>query len=141
MTRRSLPSALFVAALAVLAPPAKAQRTGSLRGTVTAAGVAVAGARVAIEIPPRVAIANETGRYTIRDVPVGHYDVLVTALGYKPWHRGVDVAAGQSATLNVAPGSPCEGGETRLEAPATRGRPSRQPGGNRRPRSRRSRAV
>ena len=102
MTRRSLPSALFVAALAVLAPPAKAQRTGSLRGTVTAAGVAVAGARVAIEIPPRVTIANETGRYAIRDVPVGHYDVLVTALGYKPWHRGVDVAAGQSATLNVA---------------------------------------
>jgi len=89
---------------AILASPrsATAQRTGHIHGRVGSASGAVIGARVAIEMPARVAIADDRGGYTLRGLPAGHYDVVVTALGYKPARRGVDVAANQSTTLDLS---------------------------------------
>ncbi|GLC25740.1 TonB-dependent receptor [Roseisolibacter agri] len=94
------------ALLALLAAPAAAhaQRTGTLRGTVTAATEKspLAGARVAIVTPERVAITGPAGRYALRNLPAGHYEVLITALGRAPQRREIDVAAGDTATLDVA---------------------------------------
>jgi iron complex outermembrane receptor protein len=92
---------LYPAALA-------AQGDGSIRGTVTSADHhAVTGARVAVESPARVAASDANGRFTLRDLTAGRHEVLVTAIGYKPLRRTVDVAAGQTATLDaqLEPGS------------------------------------
>jgi len=80
----------------------KAQSLGDIRGRVIGASGAVFGARVSIEIPPRVAITDDRGTYILRGVPAGHYEVLVTALGYKPARRPIDIDANGSTTLDVA---------------------------------------
>jgi len=93
---------LAIAGLVVLPPNAAAQRTGDIHGRVTSATGAVIGARVAIERPARVVIADERGDYTLRGLPAGHYEVVVTALGYKPARRGADVTANQSTALDLS---------------------------------------
>src|SRR3954471_8326685 len=95
-------------ALILLPAVLAAQSDGSVRGTVTSADHhAVVGARVAVESPARVTVSDANGRFTLRDLTAGRYDVLVTAIGYKPLRRSVDVAAGQAATLDaqLEPGS------------------------------------
>lgn len=94
----------IAAGILMLASPAAlaAQGNGAIRGTVTSADHnAVIGARVAVETPPRVSVSDANGRFTLRDLTPGHYAVLVTALGYKPLRRRVDVVAGQTTTLDA----------------------------------------
>jgi iron complex outermembrane receptor protein len=104
---RALVRPLARAALtALLAAPAAAhaQRTGTLRGTVTSAAdhAPLPGARVALVTPERVALTGPAGRYTLRGLRAGHYQVLITALGRAPRRQEVDVVAGDTATLDVA---------------------------------------
>ena len=101
---RSFASLFAAAVVTVVASPrhAVAQRAGDVHGRVTGASGPVIGARVAIETPARVAIADDRGDYTLRSLPAGHYEVVVTALGYKPARRGVDVTANQSTTLDLS---------------------------------------
>lgn len=101
---RSFASLFAAAVVTVVASPrrAAAQRAGDVHGRVTGASGPVIGARVAIETPARVAIADDRGDYTLRSLPAGHYEVVVTALGYKPARRGVDVTANQSTTLDLS---------------------------------------
>src|SRR5262249_51000901 len=83
---------------------AAAQRAaGSVRGTVTNADThtPVMGARVSIMNPERVAIADERGEFTLRDVPAGTYSVFTTAIGKKPDSSSVTVSVGRAATLNI----------------------------------------
>jgi iron complex outermembrane receptor protein len=54
-----------------------------------------------VQTPSRVAITNANGRYTLRDLAAGRYDVTITALGYKPVHKTVDVVAGQSVSADA----------------------------------------
>ena len=99
--RFSAPVILGVAL--VLAPQvSKAQGSGEARGRIIGPSGAVFGARVAIETPPRVAISDDQGLYILRGLPAGHYEVLVTALGYKPARRPIDIDANSTATLDVA---------------------------------------
>lgn len=94
----------LLAGLLLLPATARAQTSGAIRGTITSTQERgpLVGARVAIETPARVALTGQSGSYVIRDVPAGHYELLVTALGHKPARHGVDIAAGQTATLDVA---------------------------------------
>src|SRR5215475_9423673 len=74
-----------------------AQRSGgAIRGTVTNADthVPVKGARVSIMTPERVAISDERGAFTLRDVPSGTYSVFTTAVGRKPDSSSVTVSSG-----------------------------------------------
>src|SRR4051812_43816719 len=87
LTRRLLGTRLVPAlagiALAFLSSSAYAQqRGGDVRGTVTDARThtAVIGARVAIIMPARVAIADQRGMYTLRDLPAGTYVVTTSAI-------------------------------------------------------------
>src|SRR5262252_5772668 len=99
--------AIALASLITLASAsvAIAQRSGgAIRGTVTAADthVPVKGARVSILNPERVAISDERGAFTLRDVPSGTYSVFTTAVGRKPDSSLVTVIPGTDATLNVS---------------------------------------
>lgn len=103
--RIRLPHLVF--ALALL-PSVLAAQSGTLRGAVvTREKKPIGGAQVTIETPARVALTSEAGTFVVRDLPPGHYEVLVTALGYEPTRKVVDLAAGKSTTLDVilAPGS------------------------------------
>src|SRR5436190_1649913 len=94
--------ASFFAILSSLAPRGAHAQGGDVHGRISAAGASVVGARVSIEIPPRVSITDERGAYTLRGIPAGHYDVVTTALGYKSAKRGIDVSPNESATLDVS---------------------------------------
>ncbi|HKW47943.1 MAG TPA: TonB-dependent receptor [Gemmatimonadaceae bacterium] len=88
------------AALALAVPASAQQGKGSVHGTITGPTGPVMGARVSIERPPRVAIVDERGEYTLRGVPAGGYEIVVTALGYKPARQAVNVIANQEMPLD-----------------------------------------
>ena len=92
-------SAVLVASIA---PSALAQqRLGAVHGRITGVAGPVIGARVSIDIPPRVAVTDDRGNYTLRGIPAGGYEIVVTALGYKPSRRAVNVIANQSTAVDV----------------------------------------
>ena len=97
-----LAAAVVMTAFIAFPHRAAAQRTGDIHGRISSASGAVIGARVAIEMPPRATMVDERGDYALRGLPAGHYDVVVSALGYKTARRGVDVIANQSTTLDLS---------------------------------------
>ncbi|HEV8215432.1 MAG TPA: TonB-dependent receptor plug domain-containing protein, partial [Gemmatimonadaceae bacterium] len=86
------------------ASTALAQTGSEVRGTVTTSEthVAVIGARVSIAAPERVAISDQRGAYTLRNLPAGTYRVITTAIGRKPDTSSVAVAAGRPTTLEIS---------------------------------------
>ena len=90
--------------LLFLALPASAQQTGTLRGTVTAAGSGVEGAQVVLSHTVTGAqyggLTLAGGRYEIGGVPAGSYEVEVQMIGLAAESREVTVPAGRSATLD-----------------------------------------
>src|SRR5437764_2142878 len=94
-------SALLFCAAAIPRSLTAQQRLGSVQGTIFGAGAPVVGARVAIQTPARLAITDEHGTYTLRGIPAGGYEVVVTALGYRPARRVVNVLANQAMSLDI----------------------------------------
>jgi iron complex outermembrane receptor protein len=94
---------LLSIAVACLAPAiAAAQATGSISGVVTGESGPVQNARVALESPASVvAVTDAAGKYSLRDLPAGKYQVLITAIGYKAVRRSIDVTAGQLTTVDA----------------------------------------
>jgi outer membrane receptor protein involved in Fe transport len=86
-----------------------AQGSGSITGTVTAADTKapITGARVAVDNPARVTGTDDAGRFVLRGLPDGSYDVSVSAMGRAPQRQRVTVSGGGVQTLDVAlaPGS------------------------------------
>ncbi|HEX6573888.1 MAG TPA: TonB-dependent receptor [Gemmatimonadaceae bacterium] len=99
---------ICLALLAAGATTAEAQGS-SIRGTVTASDThrPIAGARVSIDQPARVAITDANGRYIIRNIPARDYDVSFSALGAAPQMVRVNAGSGQVAEANaeLSPGS------------------------------------
>jgi iron complex outermembrane receptor protein len=92
-------------ALVVLTvPSALAQQTGRIIGTVTAIDTrtAISNARVALQTPQRVALTDDAGAYTLRDLPAGSYKVYVSAIGRAPDSATVTVSAGNSSAHDFA---------------------------------------
>ena len=82
--------------LLLLTWPAAGQ-TGSVRGMVRAAGQAVPFASVGLKGTTHGTTADEHGGFALHKVPLGSYQLAVTALGYQPAERTVEVRA--QATL------------------------------------------
>src|SRR5919106_4758502 len=83
--------------LALAVPPgAAAQQLGTIAGAVTdqATSEPVAGARVQLGNTNIVAVTNVEGRYTLRNVPAGTYEVRVTIIGYASATQSVTASAG-----------------------------------------------
>ncbi|GAB3828854.1 TonB-dependent receptor [Hymenobacter jeollabukensis] len=87
---------LFWLMLLALAQPGAGQ-TGSVRGVVRAAGQAVPFASVGLKGTTHGTTADEHGGFALHKVPLGSYQLAVTALGYQPAERAVEVRA--QATL------------------------------------------
>ena len=107
MTTQSVRRTLTLAVLlATLAPPlvfAQAQQ-GTITGRVTDAATnqPIAAAQVAVVGTNQGTQTNTDGQYTLRGVGPGQVEVRVLRLGYAELRKGVNVTAGQGATLDFA---------------------------------------
>ncbi len=81
-----------------------AQDTGTLRGRVTDAATRepVADARVAVEGSSIATTTRANGEYLFPAVPAGHHAVTARRVGYAMARQEVEVAAGDTATLDLA---------------------------------------
>jgi Carboxypeptidase regulatory-like domain/TonB-dependent Receptor Plug Domain len=91
----------------LLAAAAWAQDTASITGTVTdASGAAVPNAQVQVSNTEhgvnRSAKSNESGDFLFAALPIGSYNISVTAQGFKKYEaKGVKLDIAQKARLNV----------------------------------------
>jgi iron complex outermembrane receptor protein len=78
-------------------------QTGRIAGTVTGAGTApLAGAQVFLGALGLAAQSGDGGKFTIRSIPAGTYELTVYRLGFKPLNvPGVVVSAGVEAHVAV----------------------------------------
>src|SRR5512134_3164215 len=100
-----VPSVLLRAALILaLGSPVFGQGTGRVVGSVTeaATGGAVAGAQILIEGTGIGTVSGQRGTYSIANVPAGPQTLVVSVLGFETLRQEVDVAAGETATVDIA---------------------------------------
>ncbi len=77
--------------------------TGTILGTVTGPGGAIAGAAVTVSGPAsRSATTGIDGSYRLGRLPVGSYELSVTAFGYDTHRSAVVVTDGGTGTADVA---------------------------------------
>jgi len=88
----------------LLSAPTFAQTAASIAGTVldAATGAPLAGARISVSGMPTDIETDAEGRFRFPEVPSGTRTVIVTRDGYAPLSRPVDVAAGESVTIEFA---------------------------------------
>jgi outer membrane receptor for ferrienterochelin and colicins len=93
---------LLLLLLVCLLPLASAwAQTGTLKGSVRAAGQAVPFASVGLKGTTHGATADEHGSFVLDKVPAGQYQLAVSALGYAPAERAVTVQAQQTSQVTV----------------------------------------
>jgi hypothetical protein len=98
----------IVLLVVTLCAAAWAQDTASLTGTVTdSSGAAIPNAQVAINSAEhgisRKAASNSSGDFLFASLPIGSYDVTVSATGFKKYEaKGVVLNVGEKARVNVA---------------------------------------
>src|SRR5215471_18942508 len=79
----------------------------SLNGTVTyVSGAVLPGAKVAVEAPAsgfhRETLTGSDGSYNLPALPIGSYNITVTAAGFETLEaRGLKLAVGQVATYDA----------------------------------------
>ncbi len=78
-------------------------KVGRLKGTVRDAerNEAIVGATVQLSNTKLGTRADEMGRFEIASIPAGVYEVRISAVGYKPRFRQIEIRAGQTATIDV----------------------------------------
>jgi TonB-linked SusC/RagA family outer membrane protein len=93
---------LVAVGLALLAPDAAAQQTGTVTGRIVdAAGGPLPGANVVLENTDRGTSADRDGRFEIDGVEPGTYTLRVSFVGFLPSTRQVSVEAGETTTVDV----------------------------------------
>ncbi|HYC31340.1 MAG TPA: TonB-dependent receptor, partial [Gemmatimonadales bacterium] len=93
---------LLLSLLVASAPPAAAQETGSVSGTVTRTeGGALASVSVTVAGTGQSTVTGTDGKYTLRRVPVGPQTIVFRWLGYRPTEVQVTVEPGASVTADA----------------------------------------
>ena len=100
--RSSVCAAVLLAALAVPAAPARAQDTGTVRGTVTLTenGGAVHGAVILVVGTGLVGLTAEDGSFEIENVPPGSYEVLAQREHLTAGRQMITLQPGGTATVD-----------------------------------------
>jgi TonB-dependent receptor len=76
---------------------------GYLVGTVTdSSGAVIPSAQIKLTPLNISAVSDSEGAYRVNDIPAGDYTVTVSYVGFAPQSMPVTIAAGQTATLNLA---------------------------------------
>ena len=99
---RSLFGLVTVSALLWAGPLLAQERTASITGTVTDAGLYVLpGARIELEPKGPSAVSDQQGRFAIQNVPPGDYTVTISYVGLLPYTDKLTVSAGQRAVIEA----------------------------------------
>ena len=78
-----------------------AQSTGSIRGTIkTSDGNPAAFVNVSIDGTSKGAVADDNGKYEIRNVTPGNYKLVASFVGLENQQQNVDVSAGQVSIID-----------------------------------------
>lgn len=101
---RALSPTLFALAALLCQGPLQAQDTGTIRGTVTRAdaGSRLSNVTVRVEGTGLQTLTGGDGEFVLERVPVGEQTVLFRWVGFTPREVKVAVAAGDTATVDVA---------------------------------------
>ena len=108
----TLRASLTLVAFSTTLPAAFAQSTTSPQPTATLTGLVrdratqepLIGASVSLEGTSLGAAADVEGRFRLTNIPPGNYNVVVQALGYRPFTRfNVSITTGNAATLVLEP--------------------------------------
>ena len=95
---------VFVIALGLLllvSGLAAAQETGRIEGRVTREdGSGIRGVSVRIDQLDQVVLSDDQGAFAFSGVPAGTYDLTFNLLDYTDAQKGVQVAAGQTGTVD-----------------------------------------
>ena len=80
---------------------AQAQETGTVTGTVVDQnGETLPGAQIVVVGTQRGSTTDANGQYTITGAPAGQIDVRASFVGYKPQTRSIELAAGETVTVD-----------------------------------------
>ncbi|HSM84588.1 MAG TPA: TonB-dependent receptor [Candidatus Limnocylindrales bacterium] len=112
MTRISSAMFVLVCAAALLAQTFR----GGIQGTVTdSSGAVIAGADISVTNPAtgfsRTTKSNDTGNYFVSELPIGAYDLSVSAKGFRPATVKaikVEVSSSQQINVSLSPGQVSE---------------------------------
>jgi TonB-linked SusC/RagA family outer membrane protein len=98
------PILLVLLSILLIPAMARAQDVGTISGTVTDAqtGGTLPGVNVTLEGTTTGAATNSDGEYSIEGVPAGTVTVQATFVGYQSFSETVEVAAGETTTLDIA---------------------------------------
>lgn len=96
--------AASLACILAFGTPALGQGTGRIVGTVTeaATGGPIAGAQIVVDGTGIGAVSGQRGTYSIANVPTGSRTLVISMLGFETLRQPVDVAAGETATVDLA---------------------------------------
>ena len=84
-----------------LLPIAAIAQTGLLTGKIVAGNQPLPYATVSLKGTSLGSITDESGLYTLSNVPAGNYEARFSAVGYEPVDRSVKISPDTKATLNV----------------------------------------
>jgi iron complex outermembrane receptor protein len=93
----------FLIVLGIQASSADDDKVGRLKGVVrdSEKNEAIVGATIMLSNTKLGTRADEVGRFELSSIPAGVYEVKISAVGYKPRFRQVEIRAGQVATLDI----------------------------------------
>jgi outer membrane receptor protein involved in Fe transport len=104
--RKSLYSvflAVLVCNILGLMPLRAQERHGLIMGNVTDAEQGILpGARVELQPGGQSVVSNAQGQFTILNLPAGHYTLTVSYVGFAPFSKELDIAAGQTIHVDAA---------------------------------------
>ncbi|GHA59620.1 TonB-dependent receptor [Pontibacter akesuensis] len=84
-----------------LSPSIFGQTVGTIEGKIFANDAAVPYASVALLHTSLGTPTNEKGYFSLSNVPTGTYELVVSAIGYKPHHQKVQVFANAATTVAI----------------------------------------
>ena len=96
-------SAVAIFILSFLALTASAQTDkGEISGKVTDPdGAVLQGAEIVLEPAGVHTVSDEQGQFFIHNIPVGHYTINVTYVGFTALVKEIDVSAGQPTSVDA----------------------------------------
>ena len=96
-------AAMLVFSLLWLMPLHAQESRGMITGNVTDAEQGILpGARVELQPGGQSVVSNVQGQFTILNLPAGHYTLTVSYVGFAPFSKVLDVAAGQTVHVDAA---------------------------------------
>src|SRR5476649_1725433 len=99
-SRRLLMSGAALLSVALFGSTAWAQSTLTGKVTATGSGQPIAGAHILVLSGNASAVTGDDGRYTLKNVPAGHIDLQVLAVGHKSVKKAVVIVSGETATMD-----------------------------------------